>query len=116
MTAARRTKPAKSARSTSSVSLLAEALERARKLPGAGDRPSGLDVKFARAAEAVALPILAGFGALTPDCDDIDFYAVLDDIAARAGQSPSDADDTPRIDAAYYLGIAIGMRLAGGVR
>jgi hypothetical protein len=110
---AKSARPAKLAREVRSP--LADALERAGKLPGAVNRPLPLDVKLAREVEAVALPVLA-FGVFAPNCDGIDFYAVLDDIAARAGQSPSNADDTPRIDAAYYLGIAIGMRLAGGGR
>jgi hypothetical protein len=113
------TKRAKSAHPVKlAPSPLAEALERARQLPGADLQLAGLDVKYARAADAVALPVLAAFGVLAPGCDTVDFYAVLDEIATAAGPRNSEESGayTPRVDAAFHLGIAIGMRLAGGAR
>jgi len=139
MKRAESSRPSKLAREVRSP--LADVIEGAGKLPGAKHETSpGYDLQFLGAAEAVALPVLAGFGALTPTCKDLDFSALLEDIATKAGQrnemdqaraalreadiergtqaatdAASDLCDVS-VNAAYYLGLAIGMQLAGGGR
>jgi hypothetical protein len=102
------------------------------------DRAPGLDAAL-RYAESQVMPLLAEYGALAMVTREADgAFNVLDRLAQllRVGgrELPDDLfgqleqalpedlwdavmDDRSRqIDAAYLLGLAVGLRLAGGVR
>lgn len=68
----------------------ADAIERAGTLPGAEFITAAPeDLRYVRAADRLAVPLMAGHGVLLPGGREIDFPELLDDIAGSVGAGPN---------------------------